>query len=185
MDEHIPQRWPVGIAHRAGREQWRPLCHGEFLGGRGVGERRGKAGADLGHDPRQIPAGDAGEIGLLRGNRSGGALGKAPAVGLKKSPCPVGLDRLKNGLGFGRRRGDGRREAHQPLGIFIGTVACFGEDARGDRPGGLSPRLVSHGTLFDAPQRLQRRLRFPFLQRLVHALPGGAAGAGDLVCCVS
>ena len=185
VDEHIPQRWPVGIAHRAGREQRRPLCHGQFLGGSGGGQRRGEAGADLGYDLRQIPAGDAGKIGLRCGSRSGGALGKAPAIGLKKSPRPVGLDRLEHGLGFGWRCGDGRREAHQPLGVVFGAVACFGEDARGDRPGGLGPGLVGHGTLFDAPQSLQRRLRFSLLERLVHALPGGAAGAGDLVCCES
>ena len=167
--DHVPYRGPVGIGHRAWGDERGPLSHRQLLQCRRLGKRRGKPAADLANDCGQVPRCDRREIvGRRRPRR---ALGKPPTVLLEEAPGPVGLDRLEHGLRFGRRLLDRSGQLHEPLGVVRRPVTRRREHARGDRPGSLGPRLVLHGGLLDAGERLRGRLRLALVDRLLHPFP--------------
>ena len=103
--DHIPDRRPVGVGHFSGLDDRRPLRHRQHLqrlsfGAAGCTDGRGKSVVDFAHDRREIPRGDALEIGGICA--AGGPLLKPPAVILKETPGPVGPNRLQHAAGLRR-----------------------------------------------------------------------------------
>ena len=177
--DHVPHRRPVGIGHRAGSDERRPLGDGQFFERGGLGECGREPAANLADDCGQIPRGDRREVvGRRRARR---ALREPPAVVLKKAPRPVRLNRPQHGPRLGRRRVDRGSQLDEPFRIVRRPVTRRGEHPRGDRPGRLRPGLLLHGRLLDARERLGRRLRLAFIERLLHPLPCCRPGAREPV----
>ena len=196
-DDHVPHGGPVGVGAFSRLDDRRPLSHRQALQGfsfrtAGAADRHGEPLANLADDGRQIPLGDGLHIvraiipiiPSIRFGAAGRSLLKPPAVLHEEAPGPVGADRLQHAAGFRRGLVHGAGQQDQPLGIVAGPVARFGQDPRGDRPGRLRPCLVGDRCLLHAPQRLDRRLRLAFLDRLVDGLPGGRAWSGRCIVAV-
>ena len=180
--EHVPDRRPVGVPHRSGLDQRRPLRHRErlqnlLLRTTGLAEAAGKAAADLGQDGGEIPGRHRRQVACVGGPL--GPLAKPPLVHLVEAPGPVGLDGLEHGPGFGWSRDDLRREPNDPLGILGRPITHFGEHPRGDRPGRLGPGTVGDRGRFDSGQGLESRLRLALVEGELDRLPRGGPRPRD------
>ncbi len=175
MGHHIPDRGPVGVRHRAGLDQHRPVAYGELLECRLGGERLRKPASNLGYDCGQIPRGDLDQAAGVGG--TGRSLRESPAVHQEILPGPVGPDRLQHAAGLGRGCFDRRGQTDQPLGLVGGAVAGVGKHSGGDRPGGLCPGLVGRRRLLDAGEQFGCGLRLLLLEGFFDRLPRGGPGA--------